>query len=199
VSRSELVSLDVLGSDDELRAAARTRPDAANRDAEAEGRDASRAVTVRIDRAGHVSDVLISNWWRDNLMPSELQAALLEAYQAASRQAASLINPRDTARVSSATAFDLPPNEPVDQDDASWLEDLRHRLGRVQDTLERSDRLLHGSAAPIERVVSGPAGLVQLILHGRIVAQIRIDVHAAMQESPNRLAADALAAFQAIH
>jgi hypothetical protein len=198
VTRSELVSLEVLGSDDELRA----RPvehDAARSDADAEGRDDSRAVTVRIDRAGRVSDVLISNWWRDDLTPSGLQAALLEAYRSAYRQAASLVGPDPAAGPSPATMPAVPPDEPEDEDDARWLADLRRRLGRVQDTLQRSDRLLHDPTTQAERVVSGPVGLVRLVLQGRTVSEVRIDTHAALRESPSRLAADALAAFQTLH
>ncbi len=196
---SELASLDVLGPDEQLRAAARAEGGASNGDAQVEGRDASRAVTVRIDATGRVSDVLISNWWRDDLTPSGLQDALLAAYQAAAAHAATIVNHTIAAGAPSATVFDLPTDEPVDEDDVRWLEGLRRRLGQVQETLDRSDRLLHTTHTGPEREVSGPAGLVRLVLHGRTVAQVCIDVQAAVRESPNRLAADALAAFQAIH
>jgi len=197
---SDLVSLDVLGTDEELRAA--SRAEAAGRsggdfDDEAEGRDESRAVTVRIDRAGRVSDVLISTWWRDDLSPSGLGAALLAAYRSALTRAAAAVGDRipDAAGARAWPVGYAGPTEMID-DDAAWLEDVRHRLDRVQDNLDRVDRLRRDG--PIERTVSGPAGYVQVTVRGEVVSQVQVDAHAAMRESANRLAADALDAFRAV-
>lgn len=93
VGSDELVSLDVLGSDHELQVVARDASSRVGVDGEVEGRDATRAVVVRIDRRGRVSDVLISAWWRDDLTPSGLQEAVLSAYRAALVQAAAAIDP----------------------------------------------------------------------------------------------------------
>lgn len=196
MSRQELVSLDVLGSDEELRAAARAEAPAADLDTEAEGRDYSRAVTVRVDHRGQVTDLLISTWWRDDLTPSGLQEALLTAYRAALAQATSRIAPAGSGRASS---LDVPeaPDDDYDGDDYGWLLSVRRRLDRTQEALAHSGERLT-LPQDSERVISGPAGLVRLVVTGRVVSEVLIDAGTAMQESPNRLAADALAALQTI-
>ncbi|GGQ87287.1 YbaB/EbfC family nucleoid-associated protein [Couchioplanes azureus] len=197
MSSPELVSLDVLGSDEELRAAAadHTVPGAgAGAEPEVEGRDPTRAVVVRMDRRGRVTDVLISAWWRDELTPSGLQDAVLSAYRAALVDAAASIDP--TSVVDQAPVrVRQPAEEPSEPDDRAWFENLRRRLDRIEDTLDSSRRLAQGQIT--ERVVAGPAGLVRLIVSGFTISQVQIDTPAALQESPNRLAADALAAFHA--
>jgi DNA-binding protein YbaB len=196
MSRHELVSLDVLGSDEALRAAAQVRQPTPAVDAEAEGRDASRAVAVRVDRQGQVSDVLISTWWRDDLTPAGLQEALLSAYQAALTQATARIAPSASQ---GTPVVDVPvtPDDAYEGDDYGWLLSIRRRLDQAEEALAHSaERLTRTRDA--ERVVSGPAGLVRLTLSGRAVSEVLIDARTAMQESPNRLAADALAAFQSI-
>jgi hypothetical protein len=198
MDRQELASLDVLGSDEELRAAARAERPAPGPDADvdAEGRDASRTVAVRVDRRGHVSDVLISAWWRDDLTPAELPEAVLTAYRAALARATAHLAPDDPAGASPADAEAAP--EDYDGDDHGWFLDVRRRLDRTEEALVRSgERLTRPSDA--ERVVSGPDGLVRLVLTGTVVSEVQIDVRAALRESSNRLAADALAAFQAIN
>jgi hypothetical protein len=192
-----LVSLDVLGTDEELSAAARAAREAGPQDphAEAEGRDRTRAVTVRMGPSGRVDDVRISNWWRDDLSPSELPEALVDAYRDA------------VGRTVSAMAGRLPegapapghaPVQPLDPelDDAEWFEAIRRSNDRTEENLERADRI--GREGPPTRVVSGPAGIVRLHSSGGTVTAAEIDVHAALQESPSALAADALAAFQAV-
>jgi len=196
--RQELVSLDVLGSDEELRAAARDerRAEAADADADAEGRDASRAVTVRVDRRGQISAVLISAWWRDDLTPSGLQEALLTAYRAAIAQATARIAPHGPDRPAPAGA-PATPGDDYAGDDYGWFSSIRRRLDQTDEALVHSGERLtqpHGA----DRVIAGPDGLVRLVLSGRVVSQVLIDAGAAMQESPHRLAADALAAFQTI-
>jgi hypothetical protein len=196
VSRPELVSLDVLGSDEDLQAAARDDGSVDGSDSEAEGRDASRAVAVRVDRRGRVSDVLISTWWRDELSPSGLQEALLGAYQAALGKATARIAPHTSDTPLSA---DVPAtsDEDYDGDDHGWLLSVRRRLDQSEEALTRSaERLTRTPGA--ERVISGPDGLVRLVLTGPVVSGVLIDARTALQESPNRLAADALAAFQSI-
>jgi hypothetical protein len=195
VSRRELVSLDVLGSDEELRAAARDEP--ATDDTEAEGRDASRAVVVRVDRRGQVSDVLISTWWRDDLAPSALSEALLTAYRAALDQATARIAPDGSDAESSGDVPAVPDDDYDGDDDYDWFLNLRRRLDRTEDALVRSGERLTGTGET-ERVISGPDGLVRLVVTGRVVSEVLIDARSAMQESPNRLAADALAAFRTI-
>lgn len=74
---------------------------------------------------------------------------------------------------------------------------MRRRLDRTEERLASSGRLLSDVHAA-DRVVSGPAGLVCLVLSGSTVSQVQIDTHVALQESPNRLAADLLAAWHAI-
>ncbi|GGQ83137.1 hypothetical protein [Couchioplanes azureus] len=195
-SSHELVSLDVLGSDEELRAAAarRTVLDA-DAEPEVEGRDPTRAVVVRMDRRGRVTDVLISAWWRDELTPSGLQDAALSAYRAALVDAAARIDPTSVSDQSSGRV--PPPAEELhDGDDAAWFESLRRRLDRIDDTLNSSHRLAEGQVT--QRVVTGPAGLVRLVVSGFTISQVQIDTLAALQESPTRLAADALAAFHAV-
>jgi DNA-binding protein YbaB len=196
VRRDELVSLDVLGSDEELRAAARQAALHIRAGSKAEGRDATRAVVVRIDERGQVSDVLISAWWRDELTPSGLQEAVLTAYQAALGQATATIDPAALNGPRSTPV--LPSDDDTEpDDDRDWFDQVRRRLDRTDERLHHASRLL-SDVRPAERVVSGPAGLVRLVLSGSTVSQVQIDTHAAMQESPNRLAADALAAFHAI-
>jgi hypothetical protein len=201
MGRPELMSLDVLGTDEELRAAERDEAGSGSTVGfdgrrEAEGRDGSRAVTVRMDRSGRVSEVLISNWWRDDLLPSGLGDALLAAYQAAvARAAAAVVS--SIPDPAPPTGHNSPSEAPaVIEDDVAWLDDVRRRLDRVQDDLEQVSRLRRNR--PAERVVSGPAGYVHLLLLGDSVSQVRVDVHVALRNSPNRLAVDALAAFQAI-
>jgi hypothetical protein len=196
MSRQELVSPEVLGSDEELRAAARQAPAQPAPEDEAEGRDPARAVVVRVDRRGQVTDVLISAWWRDDLTPAGLQAAVLSAYQAALARA--------TAGIHAPAAGGAPVGEPAgspdddyEGDDYSWLVSVRRRLDRAEEALAHSGELLHEGTAP-QRMISGPAGLVRLVLTGQTVAEVLIDARTALQESPNRLAADALAAFQSI-
>jgi hypothetical protein len=195
--RQELVSLDVLGSDEELQAAA-ARDDRSldSPGSEAEGRDASRAVAVRVDRRGQVYDVLISTWWRDELTPSGLQEALLSAYQAALGRATARIGPHTSDTPSSA---DVPAtsDDDYDGDDYGWLLSVRRRLDRSEEVLARSGERLSQTQG-VERVISGPDGLVRLVLTGHLVSGVLIDARTAMQESPNRLAADALAVFQSI-
>ena len=197
MSRQELVSLDVLGSEDQLQAAAaREDRSAGSPDSEAEGRDAYRAVIVCVDRRGRVSDVLISTWWPDELTPSGLQDALLSAYQAALGQATARIAPR----ASDSTSFiDVPatPGGDDDEDDYGWLSSVRRRLDRSEEMLVSSGERLARSQGT-ERLISGPGGLVRLVLTGPVVSGVLIDAATAMQESSNRLAADALAAFQSI-
>lgn len=197
MSRQELVSLDVLGSEEQLRAAAvREDRSADSPDSEAEGRDASRAVVVCVDRRGRVSDVLISSWWRDALTPSGLQDALLSAYQAALGEATARIVPR----ASDSTSFiDVPASPDGDDggDDYGWLLSVRRRLDQSEEMLVSSGERLSRSPGT-ERLISGPGGLVRLVLNGPLVSGVLIDAATAMQESPNRLAADALAAFQSI-
>jgi DNA-binding protein YbaB len=196
VSRQELVSLDVLGSDEDLQAAARDDRPAGGSAAEAEGRDAAGAVAVRVDGRGQVSDVLISNWWRDELTPSGLREALLSAYRAALGRAAAGITPRASG---GASSLDAPtaPDDGYDGDDHGWLMSVRRRLDQTEEALARSGERLTRTPTG-ERVISGPDGLVRLILTGHMVSEVLIDAGTAVQESPNRLAADALAAFQSI-
>jgi hypothetical protein len=196
MSRRELVSLDVLGSDEELLAAARDEPATDDTEAEAEGRDASRAVVVRVDRRGQVSDVLISTWWRDDLTPSALPGALLAAYRAALDQATARIA---LHRPGAGSPGDVPavPDDDYDGDDYGWFLNVRRRLDGTEDALMRSGEHLTRTE-DTERVISGPDGLVRLVVTGRVVAEVLIDARSALQESPNRLAADALAALKTI-
>jgi len=198
---SDLVSLDVLGTDDQLRATARDEvvggSDAGvDANGEAEGRDASHAVTVRIDRTGRVSNALIDAWWRDGLPPSRLGAALLAAYQSTLVRAATAAGKRLPDTDSAPPWPSGESSDVVIDDDVSWLEEVRRRLDRVQDSLERVDRLRQ--EAPVERTVSGPAGYVRLTVRGDAVSQVHVAVPTAVRESPNRLAGDALQAFRAV-
>ena len=195
MSRRELVSLDVLGSDEELLAAARDDP--ATDDTEAEGRDASRAVVVRVDRRGQVSDVLISTWWRDDLTPSALPGALLAAYRAALDQATARLALHRPGSGSSGDVPAVPDDDDYDGDDHGWFLNVRRRLDRTEDALMSSGEHLTRTEET-ERVISGPDGLVRLVVTGRVVAEVLIDARSALQESPNRIAADALAALQTI-
>jgi DNA-binding protein YbaB len=194
MSRRELVSLDVLGSDEELRAAA-AREQRSPGGAEAEGRDPSRAVTIRVDGRGRVADVLISNWWRDDLTPSGLQEAVLSAYRDGLAQATAQLAPQPAEEATPTGG----PAEPDDHegDDHGWFLGIRRRLDRTEEALAQSGERLAQAQGPA-RVISGPAGLVRLVLTGGIVSEVQIDARAALEESPNRLAADALAAFQTI-
>jgi hypothetical protein len=93
----------------------------------------------------------------------------------------------------------VPPEvEPIPPglDDASWFEEIRRANDRTAATLERADEL--SRRGPEERVISGSAGIVRLHVTGGTVTAAEIDVHAALQESPATVAADARAAFQAI-
>jgi DNA-binding protein YbaB len=198
VRRSELVSLDVLGSDEQLRAATRNTPAdrPADPHADMQGQDPAGAVTVRATVQGQVLDVLISTWWRDNLTPSQLPDAVLAAYRQAITRAAAHMTPPPTVARPQAQAAPLP-DEP--DDDAAWFDDVRRRLDRTGETLDRSRRLLDARVA-VERVVSGPAGLVRLVVvTGTTVARVEINPQAALRETANRLSADALAAFQALN
>lgn len=196
VSNRQLVSLEVFGPDEELRAKSTTGVAGRQADADAEGRDATRAVTVRLDPRGRVSDVLISNWWRDELTPSDLQEAVLSAYRAALGRAAANIHP-EAVGGRPFTSVPPPPDMPDELDDLTWFHDVQRRLDRTEEALEQSSRQLRDDDTN-ERVVSGPDGLVRLVTTGGTVSQVQIDTHAALRESSNRLAADALAAFQAV-
>jgi hypothetical protein len=192
-----LPSLDVLGSDEELAEAARAQRDAApaHPPGDAEGRDASRAVTVRMEPTGRVGDVVISNWWRDDLSPSDLSGALVEAYQDALGQTLS----RTVVTVPEGPpAGAVPLVEPIESglDDVAWFEEIRRSNDRAASYLERADEL--GRTGVAERVVTGGAGIVRLHVTGGTVTAAEIDVHAALQETPATVAADARAAFQAI-
>lgn len=194
----EFVSLEVLGSDAELSAlsrAARGRPSPAGSE-QAEGRDDTRAVTVRMDRTGRVTDVSISATWRDVLSPSGLSDALLSAYRAALTRAASALGddlPRPHRRE------DPPPvtDTALDSGDAEWLDDVRWRLDRAQYTLDRAEQQRRSGATP--RIVAGPEELVRLHVSGDTVTRVEIDVRAASRGSAGGIAADAVAAFRAIH
>ncbi|MFI5491899.1 hypothetical protein [Actinoplanes sp. NPDC051859] len=196
MSSPELVSLEVLGSDEELRAAAADHTASGTAAArEVEGRDPTRSVVVRMDHRGRVTDVLISAWWRDELTPTGLQDAVLTAYRAALVDAAAGIDPASTV-YRAAVRVPQPAEEPDEPDDRAWFENVRRRLDRTDDTLDSSRRLAQGQVT--DQVVAGPAGLVRLIFSGFSILQVQIDTLAAVQESPNRLAADALAAFHAV-
>ena len=194
MSRRELVSLDVLGSDDELRAAAASEQRAPE-GAEAEGRDASRAVTVRVDARGRVTDVLISNWWRDDLTPSGLQEAVLTAYRDGVGKATARLTPPLVEEVTPSDGTAEP--DDFEGDDYDWYLSIQRRLDQTAEALAQSGERLTEMPAD-ERVITAPAGLVRLVLSGGVVAEVQIDARAALEEPPNRLAADALAAFQTI-
>jgi len=191
-----LVSLDVLGAGDDP-AAARAAAQAAPPDpwAEVEGRDASRSVTVRLTPSGRVADVAISDWWREELSPGRLGDAVVDAYRGAVTRSAAAMAARPPADPPRPAYPLVRPIEPgLDHDD--WLAEIRRANQRAADELDRARRLLREQAG--ERVVPGPAGIVRLHTRGGVVTTAEIDVHAALQESPAVVAADALAAFQAI-
>lgn len=181
-----LDSLDYLGSDEELKAAA----DAADPPGEAEGRDATHSVTVRMDPSARVEDVVISPWWRSDLSAGELPGALIEAYGNALAQAV-----RVPERRSSPGRRRI---RPIDSglDGRDWFEEIRRANERTADNLEQAARL--ELRRPAERVVTGPAGIVRLVVTAGVVTAAEIDVHAAMQESPATVAADAREAFGAV-
>lgn len=196
MSSRELASPAVLGSDEDLRSRARQTPAEADPADKAEGLDDSRAVAVRVDHRGQVTDVRISAWWRDDLTPAGLQDAVLTAYRAALDRATARIQPRAADGTSPAGLPAASPDE-HEGDDLGWLLSVRRRLDETEQALARSGDLLHeGQGTP--RVISGPDGLVRLVLAGRTVSEVRIDAGAALRESPGRLAGDALAAFQSI-
>jgi hypothetical protein len=192
-----LASLDELGSDEELAAAAREERATAPPDpwAEPEGRDETRSVTVRLTPSGRVTDVAISNWWREELSPSQLGDAVIDAYRGAVTQAVSTMAarlPEDAPRPA------YPPVRPIepglDYDD--WFTEIQRSSERTAENLERIERLRREGSG--ERVFTGPAGIVRLHALGGTVTAAEIDVHAALQESPSTVAADALAAFRAV-
>ncbi|MEV6491107.1 hypothetical protein AB0M20_21220 [Actinoplanes sp. NPDC051633] len=191
-----LASLDELGSDEELAAAAREERTAwPDPSAEPEGRDETRSVTVRLSPGGRVTDVAISQWWRDELSPSALGDAVVDAYRGAVAQAVSTMAARLPQDAPLPSVSPVRPIEPgLDYDD--WFTEIRRSGERAQENLERVHRLRREGAP--SSVVSGPAGIVRLHAQGGTVTAAEIDVHAAMQESPSTVAADALAAFQAI-
>lgn len=186
MGEDELAPPDVLGSDDDLR----SLPERVGSGAEAEGRDPQGVVAVCMRADGRVADVRIDTWWRELLTPSQLQDAVLTAY----RQAVAM-TVAAAPRGASAGAAPSEEPEPV-EGDAAWLDDIRRRLDRTEQTLEHTAALRSGTAGG-ERVVTGPNGWVTLILNGPAVAGVRIDTRAAMHETPGRLAADILAALQA--
>ncbi|GLY99335.1 hypothetical protein [Actinoplanes sp. NBRC 103695] len=189
-----LKPVEVLGSYEELRAKARNAPTAPLPPGDPEGRDASRMVVVRFDRRGVPSAVEISAYWRDALTPDGLRQALLAAYRAAFDAAVATLQP--IADEWSASP-ELPlPLETVYADDAAWFDAVRRELDETDERLARNAEMLQGGEVS-GRLVAGPAGLVRLVVEGFTVTEVLIDARVALNESPNRIAADALAAFRA--
>jgi hypothetical protein len=196
-----LMPLDVLGSDEELRARARAAPAAPAGDPE--GRDAGRTVVVRFDRRGIPTAVEISAYWNDTLTPDGLRQALLAAYRAAFDAAVTALRPIDGERSTPPPPpppppppLPLPPPEPGHADDADWFDAVRRELDATDERLARNAELLTSGPAG-RREVAGPAGLVRLTVDGFTVTDVHIDARVALHESANRIAADALAAFRA--
>ena len=145
-------------------------------------------VDVVVGGRGEVVDVRISEWWRDELTPSGLADAILDAYRAAVTEAITRPDP--------GPASDVRPMEELDWgDDRAWREGVRRRLDRAAETLDEIHRLRSGQAG---RTVGGPDGIVRLELAGRTVSRVELDTYAALENTPGRIAADALAAFREI-
>jgi hypothetical protein len=189
-----LTPVDVLGSYEELRAKARTARTTPLPHGDPEGRDASRMVVVRFNRRGVPSAVEISAYWRGALTPDGLREALLAAYRAAFDAAVATLQP--IADEWSASP-ELPlSTETAYADDAAWFDAVRRELDETDERLARNAEMLRGDEVSGLLVV-GPAGLVRLAVEGFTVTEVLIDARVALDESPNRIAADALAAFRA--
>jgi hypothetical protein len=201
-----LARLAALGDPDDVRRRAEEALRGCNADprpgAHQEGVDSSNSVWVTVDVAGNVIDVSISRRWSERIPGERLGEALLQAYCRAREKwvaAAALAALREPAAESPADSSAEPydPRMP-DISDPRWLGWVWHSLG------EAALRLDHLTAArpadaPGERTVTGPGGYVRLEVTGGVVTGVRVDALGFAERQPDAIAADAQAAFTAVH
>ena len=162
-----------------------------------EGVDRSQVVSISMGPDGLVTTVQIDARWRSHLPPEGLQDAVFEAYHDAYRQAAAQITaPAPPPTTATPTSRPSPPDGRAVDGDHAWLNDTRDRLDQTADALERTAESWR-AGTHAERVVEGPRRWAALIMNGPTVLGVRLDIRAATQEPPDRLAADILAAFHA--
>lgn len=201
-----LARLDFLGDPDDVRRRAEEALRGCDADprpgAHQEGADSSNSVWVTVDVAGKVVDVSISRRWRERIPGERLGEALHQAYsrahekRVAAAALAALGEPADEASAdTSAEPFD--PRMP-DISDPHWLGWVWHSLGEAALRLDDLTAA-RPAGAPSEQSVTGPGGYVRLEVTGGAVTGVRVDALGFAERQPETVAADARAAFAAVH
>jgi hypothetical protein len=162
-----------------------------------EASDASGAVYVAVDHRGGVIDIGFSTNWRQRLQPSEVGAALYDAYLAAVQKA-------QTAAAIAALegeGRELPkprPGEREPEDDDRWIERRWEELDQIE-----ADRLRYAEADGRAQAtrdqytkVSSPYGYLKIQLQGRHIAGVEVDARRIAEASADGLGNDALTAFK---
>jgi len=183
--RLSLRSLDLLGSDAELR----ERAEAALRDRDAHqvpglhtGRDATGSVTVLLGDDGQVRDVTVARDWSRRIGAAGVGEALFEAYAAAVRstlEATALAEPQQEPPPAEAASPQGPRGESAAHEaaDQDWMR-------RVWQTLQDND-------AKLEELARRPDGIADesaVSPHGSLTARHRAGSIVAITGDPDLIA-----------
>ncbi|MFD2767954.1 hypothetical protein [Micromonospora eburnea] len=199
--RLSLASLDVLGSDSELRA----QVEHAMREAESRpmpdafaGHDRTGTITVRVNAAGQVEDVSIGRDWRTHLGLDGAAQALFAAYMAAVQATLEAVALQALQRDRSAS----PPAAQADADEVDEHLWLRHTWRTLHEIDADLERLTHAQPPQAEETISSPQGSLTLHVRGGSVTAITGDVARLARLDASQLryeAIDVLRAFDLAH
>ncbi|MFJ8581144.1 hypothetical protein [Micromonospora sp. NPDC093277] len=176
--RLSLASLDVLGTDSELRAQvehamrevdSRPAPDAFA------GHDRTGSIMVRVSAAGQVEDVSVGRDWRTHLGLDGAAQALFEAYVAALQATleAAALRALQRDQAASPPAAQAATAEPDEVDEHLWLRRTWQTLHEIDADLER---LTHEPGPPAEETIPSPEGSLTVHVRAGSITAITGDV-----------------------
>ncbi|WP_280841088.1 hypothetical protein [Micromonospora sp. A200] len=198
--RLSLASLDVLGSDTELRAQAQQaylKTDTRQAPGTHTGQDRTGSIAVLVDGHRDVEDVSISQDWRSQLGVGGLADALFQAYTAALQTALEaaalreLQTDQDTPPPT-APASDAGQDDHVDEEHL-WLRRTWRTLHEIDADLQR---LAHEPNVDAEQAMSSPHGCLTLRLRGGSIVAITQDVARIARMDVGQVQFEARSLFQ---
>lgn len=201
----ELRSLDFLGDEQELRAAALADLAAAGgRNYRAprheEAADSTNSVRVAVDQKGSVTDVNFRSDWRSELVPQRLGTALLEAHKnatSAMMNALALASLAEEERAA-ADGDDDEPREstPLPEAPEPGIAEIWRMLSDVEDMMYRAEKLSRQAPADRVRTVYSPYGHFHGTCDGRTLTSITAELTLVQQADSEQLRSAALELFR---
>ncbi|WP_205863276.1 hypothetical protein [Planosporangium thailandense] len=153
---------------------------------------------LAVDGHGRVIDVGFSTHWQQRLKPSDVGAALYEAYLGAVQkaQAATAIA---ALHSSGHEAQEPQPRTHEPEDNDRWIQRVWKELDQIEADRRRYAEADARTRAAQERqmLVTSPFGYLKVHLQGRHIVGVEADARRITEASANGLADDARAAFRA--